>query len=154
VATYYVDYANGSDGAAGGTSTPWRTMSKAQTAAGAGDTIKLRGSASNNASWYPTAITLNKALTWEADTGHTPTISGGYNLSGNNYALGGSVPGGLEASMIKVTANDVTLEGNTHPKHRRDGGQLHRPSIHHAKLRRQHDLRGGDHRRRRAGRQH
>ena len=111
MATYYVDYANGSDGAAGGTSTPWRTMSKAQTAAGAGDTIKLRGSASNNASWYPTAITLNKSLAWEADTGHTPTISGGYNLSGNNYALGGSVPGGLEASMIKVTANDVTLEG-------------------------------------------
>lgn len=111
MATYYVDYENGNDNAAGGTGTPWKTMGKAQNAASVGDTIRLRGSAANSSSWFPTAITLNKALTWEADAGHTPTIDGGYNRSGTSYALGNSVPGSVEGSMLKVTANDVTLDG-------------------------------------------
>ena len=73
MATYYVDGVSGNDGAAGSSGAPWKTLGKAYGAAAGGDTVRVR-----TATYYET-LELNKAgLTFEADTGHTPTIDGRY----------------------------------------------------------------------------
>lgn len=108
MATYYVDYKNGSDNAAGGSGTPFKTPDKAHTVASAGDTIKLRGSKTDAATYYPDGFRIEKAnMTWEADTGHTPTWDGGYHpVYGNtNSYVGETLTGG----RISVRAPGVTL---------------------------------------------
>lgn len=114
MATYYVDYKNGSDSAAGGSGTPWKTTDKAHNTINAGDTVVLRGNATDSTTYYPASLAIRKASTWEAASGHVPTFDGGFEPEFGNYStytLGSSRPGSINNSMITIRADNVTLTG-------------------------------------------
>ena len=82
MATWYVDYANGSDSASGATGAPFKTPQRANTAASSGDTIKLRGQYYTPATLYKTTLNITKSgTTWEPDTGHNPAFDGNWDAS-------------------------------------------------------------------------
>lgn len=109
---YYVDYKNGSDGAAGTSGAPWKTPAKALAVVTAGDTVRFRGSKTDTTTFYRTAWNASVAgVTWENDTGHSPTWHGGFYTGVDNFGLTGTEPGDTYASMIKIAAHNVTLRG-------------------------------------------
>ncbi len=110
MATYYVDFKNGSDGAAGSSGAPFKTPAKAHTVASAGDTIKLRGNKNDAATYYPDSLRIEKAnTTWEADAGHTPTFDGGYHPVYGNWATYAPPNATLTGGRISVRAAGITL---------------------------------------------
>ena len=113
MATYFVDFKNGSDSSGtGATGNPWKTPAKALTVVTSGDTVKFRGSKTDSTTYYRAAWNASVAgVTWTNDTGHTPTWHGGFHTGENDYGLTGTVPGSAYASMIKITAHNVTLSG-------------------------------------------
>lgn len=112
MATYFVDYVNGSNNNSGATGAPWQTPAKALLVVTNGDTVKFRGSSSNSASWYPDPWTIRVAgVTWTNDTGHTPTFDGDYNRSGSAYNLGNSRPGSLYNAFLTIRAANTTVSG-------------------------------------------
>lgn len=112
MAIYYVDYANGSDSAAGSSGAPWKTPAKALTVVTNGDTVRFRGNKTNSATFYRAAWSAKVAgVTWENDTGHTPTWHGGYHTTEDNFSLTGTEPGDAGRSMISIRAHNVTLRG-------------------------------------------
>lgn len=112
MATYYVDAVVGSDGASGSSGAPFRTPGKAHAVANSGDTIKLRGSMNNAASWFTAPLSVSREnTTWVADDGHSPTFHGGYTPTPGDegsYAMHGR-PGSPFEAMINVRAAGVTL---------------------------------------------
>lgn len=73
MAIYYVDGSGGNDGNNGSSASPWKTLNKALDTIAAGDTVRVR-----TATYYE-SLKISKAnVTFEADTGHTPTIDGRY----------------------------------------------------------------------------
>jgi PKD repeat protein len=115
MATYYVDFKNGQDNAAGTSGAPFKTPDKAHAVCASGDTIKIRGSKTDKTTHYPDKFTVTKSnTTWEADAGHKPTWDGGYTYTfgvPSSYGLGNSRPGSLYNKMLTVSANGVTLRG-------------------------------------------
>lgn len=74
MAIYYVDGVSGNDSTGtGATGSPWKTLAKANTAASAGDTVRVR-----TATYYEKLVIAKTNLVFEADAGHTPTIDGRY----------------------------------------------------------------------------
>ena len=112
MATYYVDYKNGSDNAAGGSGAPWKTPAKALQVVSSGDTVRFRGSKTDATTYYRAAWNASvEGVTWENDAGHTPTWHGGFHVNENDFGLTGTVPGETYAPMIKISAHNVTLRG-------------------------------------------
>lgn len=114
MATYYVDYLNGRDDAAGTADAPFKTPHRALAVVGAGDTVLLRGN-EDEATFYRKPLQINKPLTtWAADEGHTPRFNGGYYPEygrPKSFELGQSVPGSLYGKMLTIRADGVTLRG-------------------------------------------
>lgn len=113
MAVYYVDYLLGNDSSGtGATGAPWKTPAKALTVVTSGDVVKFRGSKTDSTTFYPTPWNANVAgVTWQNDTGHTPTWYGAYTPTGGNYALGSSRPGKQYSAMIAIDAHNTTLSG-------------------------------------------
>lgn len=76
MATYYVNGSGGSNGNPGTTGSPWATLAYANAQIAAGDTVKVR-----TATYYESLILAKNNVTFEADTGHTPTIDGRYSAA-------------------------------------------------------------------------
>lgn len=75
-ATYYLDAINGNDTLGNGsTASPWKTLSKAQSQATDGDTVKLRNG--EYGAFIETGRSTNRTdwITYMADDGHTPVLS-------------------------------------------------------------------------------
>jgi len=84
MAAYYIDYKNGNDTTGDGSSdAPWKTLTKALTAAGNSDTIIARGSAADPTTWYREYnVGISETnLTIQADAGHTPVWSSAHGYS-------------------------------------------------------------------------
>ena len=127
MATWYVDYANGSDSASGATGAPFKTPQRANTAASSGDTIKLRGQYYTPATLYKTTLNITKSgTTWEPDTGHAPAFDGNWDTSFQradgqyNWPDGSCIPDigtpGTASfkeftATITITGDDVTFRG-------------------------------------------
>jgi hypothetical protein len=112
MATYYVDFKNGSDNAAGTSGAPFKTPAKAHTVASAGDTIKLRGNKNDATTYYSASLRIEKNnMTWEADSGHTPTWDGGYNPAYGNWASYATADNNIYGGRISIRATGVTLRG-------------------------------------------
>lgn len=109
MATYYVDGVGGNDTTGtGATGTPWKTLAKAYNSSAAGDTIKVRSAT------YTQTLNLAKAnQIWEADTGATPIIDGGYGQAQQGQPPTGYLPGAEFASMVMLNANGVRFTGFT-----------------------------------------
>ena len=125
MAIYYVSPSGSDSSGTGATGTPWKTIQGAinKGAVGSGDTIRVRTGT------YEEAVTINKSITLEADTGHSPVIDGrydpvevkGYIDSGQHkkYHVSESPVGstwvvfGQFVSLVSITANNVTLDGFT-----------------------------------------
>lgn len=113
MATYYVDGKNGNDNAGNGNSNnPWKSIGKAIRSIKSGDTVKIR-----TAVYKETFTVTVDNVTLQADDGHQPVIDGGYNeglFSGGKLpGPEGFLPGGRNASMIRLTNNGTTLDGLT-----------------------------------------
>jgi hypothetical protein len=74
-ATYYLDAVNGSDSSSGSSTTPWKTLAKAQATVVAGDTVLMR-----TGSYGPFSQTkkYTNYVTYKADTGAVPQIDSLY----------------------------------------------------------------------------
>lgn len=92
MATYYCDYANGDDGVGDGSSgAPWKTIAYAVGQVAENDTLLLRGSNSNPATYYRDTnnLTISKAaFIIGADTGHTPALVGTHEYIAWNKTAG------------------------------------------------------------------
>ena len=134
MAVYYVDGVSGTDGAgvAGGTGTPWKTISYAIGRAAAGDTINVRTATYREEVTVPTT---KPGLIIQADAGASPTIDGKYtpSLRGDqsyktwtgatigatsmpsattqNKNIGGWPMASCQGSIVTLNANQVVFKG-------------------------------------------
>jgi hypothetical protein len=130
--TFYVDGRNGSDSAAGTSPQPFRSLARGLSAMAAGDRLKVRTAT------YRELLKISKSgVTIEADTGHTPTIDGGYHPglfgaagysdycgkplkadslpspTSTNQNRGDWPIAGASATLVSLKASGVTLRGFT-----------------------------------------
>jgi hypothetical protein len=73
-ATYYLDAVNGNDSNNGSSSSPWKTLAKAQTVVTNGDTVYVRNGDYGAYTETDHAARTNW-VTYQADTGHTPIFT-------------------------------------------------------------------------------
>ncbi len=77
-ATYYVDAGQGNDGNPGTSQQPWKTMDKAQSTVGAGDTVRIRSGSYGSLAFTsssPRGASWEAPITYVAEAGQTPTFS-------------------------------------------------------------------------------
>ncbi len=131
MAIYYVDGVSGNDSTGtGATGAPWKTLAKANQTAAAGDTVRVR-----TATYYERLIIAKNNLTFENDTGHTPTINGRYDptlfgkagyknskgeqvkanelpaMRADNAALGNWFVWGNYANLVGLTGTGAKIRG-------------------------------------------
>jgi hypothetical protein len=111
MATLYVDYKNGVDTNDGSTGSPLKTLAHCLSAhAGVGDTIKLRGSFADKATWfreYNHTISLNNLIITK-DTGHTPIL-----VASHDYTSWAKTGGRTNVYESACTSGDFWKAWNT-----------------------------------------
>jgi len=121
MATYYVDFKNGSDSNPGTSGSPFKRPSKAHDVVVAGDTVKFRGNKNDATTYYPDSFSVKNTAgrsrnntTWEADTGHTPTWDGGYTPTYGNwgsYSIPGADKNQIYWGFVSMKSAGVTFRG-------------------------------------------
>lgn len=114
--TYYVDGNSGNDSNNGSSDSPWKKLAKALSTVTPGDEVRIRTAT------YKEVLTIRtKNTTWRADTGHTPTLNGGYHdgLFRPDGTLptprpeDGYLPNDINASMIVLAGEGIVVDGLT-----------------------------------------